>query len=231
MTSNIMELAEPIKKAAKTVAFQWPGVVDADDLEQDLLVHLMERDSTIEKLLADFDNKQLLNAIIKIGHQIAAQERTDYEIFSGNFRYSVDEVRKILEDRALHNEEPSLGSNWSISEDFIKGGEFEDAVLYKSSSEIDLMRGMERLRKKNVKYAEIIERRYLKDASLTDGIDRKQLSRALTSLTTEMNRSFKEQQRDHEDGPGTRKRVSRSAAYAKSATAYDGNDFDMYGMT
>jgi hypothetical protein len=218
---DISVLAEDIKKAARTVSFQWPTVVDADDLEQDIYVHLLERKGSLEKLLTEFDGRNRLNAIIAIGHQIASQERDAYDIFSGNFRYSVDEVRRILEERALHDEDPSLGSNWTISDDYIsKGGEFEDAVLNRSSCEIDLLRGFGRLLKQNSKYAEIIRRRYLLSESFSDGADRKQLNRALTALTSEMNRSFKQQQREH-DGPGSRKPVSAAAAHYKSKANWD----------
>lgn len=229
-TNNVLELSKEIGKAAQTVAYQWPGVVEADDAEQMLYTHLLERPNAIDKLLNDFDEKQRLNAIIQIGHQLASEERADYDVFSGNFRYSVDEVRRLLEFRALHHEEPSLGSNWSISEDFISGGEFEDAVLTKMASETDLRNAMKRLRESNEGYADIITRRYLGGESLSvEGGDRMRLNRALNALTTQMNRSFKQQHAERADGPGTRKRVSRSAAYTKSSSDYDGDDFDQFG--
>jgi hypothetical protein len=221
LTSNILDMHDTIKKAAKTVAFEWPGVMDEEDVEQALNLHLLERPNSIDKLLNEFDEKQRLNAIIKIGHQIAKQERTDYEHFSGNFRYCVDEVRQFLEDRALKNDDPELGSNWSVSDNFVDGGEFEDAVLSKSSSEIDLERGMARLRKQNAKYADIITLRYLNEIPTAE-LDRKQLSRALSALTNEMNRSYKQQLRDREEGPGTRRQMSRAAAYQESRKVYDG---------
>jgi hypothetical protein len=216
-----MDMHDTIKKAAKTVAFEWPGVVDEDDIENDIAVKLLESPGSVSKLLNDFDDKQRLNAIIQIGHKIANQERIDYEHFSGNFRYCVDEVRHFLDDRALKNDDPELGSNWSVSDNFIDGGEFEDAVLSKSSSEIDLERGMKRLRKQNAKYADIITMRYLNEIPTAE-LDRKQLSRALSALTNEMNRSYKQQLRDREEGPGTRRRMSRAAATAETVKAYDG---------
>jgi hypothetical protein len=161
---------------------------------------------------------------VQIGHQIASKERADYDVFSGNFRYSVDEVRGLLEGRVLHQSNPALGSNWSIAEDFIKGGEFEDAVLTKLSSETDLLRGMQRLVKLNYPYAEIIGRRYLTDESLAEAVDRMRLMRALTALTTQMNRSFKQQHAERPGGPGTRKAMSREWAYKSSSSDWDGQD-------
>jgi hypothetical protein len=224
LTSNIASLSREIKKAAQAVAYQWPGVVEADDLEQDISVKLLESTASLYKVLG-FDDKGKINALIQIGHQIAAQERTDYEIFSGNFKYSVNEVKKLLTDRALHNESPGLGSNWSISDKFSKGGEFEDAVLNKSSAETDLKRGMKKLKATNSAYAEIIERRYLRDELIPKDEEgaRTRLSRALTSLTTNMNRSYKQRHAARSDGPGTRKVVSSAGAKAISNTNYSGD--------
>lgn len=187
---DVTELSEEISKAAKTVAFQWPGVIDAEDIEQTIYLHLLERPNSIEKLLEEFDERQRLNAIIKIGHQIATQERADYEVFSGNFRYSVNEVKRLLEHRALHNA-------------------------------MDLKNGMAELERKNSKYAEVIVRKYLRGELFAkeDEASRSRLKRALTALTTEMNRSFK-QQRDH-DGPGSRKPVRASKAHYVTKSHWD----------
>ena len=220
---NIMDLSKEVTKAAKSVTYQWPGIVEADDLEQDIYMKLLETPNSVEKLLNDFDDKQRLNAIIQIGHQIASKERADYDVFSGNFRYSVDEVRRLLENRALHHEDPSLGSNWTISEDYVKGGEFEDAVLTKLASETDLRNGMKRLRKANPGYADMIQRRYFTGESIVEGSDRTRLSRALTALATQMNRSFKRQFAERPDGPGTRKATHRRSAQVKSSQQYDGS--------
>jgi hypothetical protein len=221
LTSNISALYNEIAKAAKTVAFQWPGIVEEDDLTQDISTHLLERPGSLEKL-STFDAKGKLNALIQIGHQIASKERLDYEVFSGNFRYSVDETKRLLEERALHNEDPELGSNWSIADDYTKSGEFEDAVNTKLSSETDLRRGMQTLERKNSSYAEVIRRRYLQDQLIPkeEEASRTRLKRALVALTTEMNRSFKQQQREHQ-GPGKRKPVSAAAAHYRSKANWD----------
>jgi hypothetical protein len=221
----VLDMKNEVTKAAKTVAFQWPGIVEADDLEQDITLHLLDRPGSVEKLLRDFDDRQRLNAIIKIGHQIAAQERTDYDLFSGNFRYSVNEVKQILEDRVLHNESPELGSNWSVTNYTSSGGEFADTVNTKLATETDLRRGMAHLRKVNSKYAEAIDSRYLRDEVIPrdDRAQKTLLGRALTALTTQMNRSYKRQFVERPDGPGTRKTVGRRAAGVKSSQQYDGS--------
>lgn len=223
LTKNILSLSTEVGKASKTVALQWPGIVEADDVEQMLYQHLLERPNVLNKLIEDFDDKQRLNAIIKLGHQIAAGERTDYEHFSGNFRYSVEDVKRLLEDRALHNDSPELGSSWSVAEEFTNGGDFESAVIRKSSGELDLQRGMDRLIVANPSYADIIRRRFLGGETF-DNAERMHLHRALTSLATQMNRSFKRSHAERTDGPGTRRVMSRAGAYKASSSDWDGDE-------
>ncbi len=222
-TVDVMRLKVEVEKAAKTVAFKWPNVVSAEDMEQELYLHLLESPGSVEKLLNEFNDKDRLNAVVAIGHKIAGKEREDYEVFSGNFRYSVDEVKRLLVERGLLDEDHELGSSWS-SKELISGGEFADLVNTKVSADVDLKRGMAALRKSNSKYAEAIEGRYKeeekKKSTQPERTERYVLSRALTALTKEMNRSFKEQQRDH-DGPGSRKPVSAQKAHYKSKQNWD----------
>jgi hypothetical protein len=194
--NNISGLSKEIAKAAKTVAMQWPTVVEQDDLQQDIYTHLLERPNVIEKLLTEFDDKNRLNAIIDLGHQIAKQERIDYEVFSGNFRYSVNEVKKLLEKQT-----------------------FKDASLSRTSTSGDLLEGMRRLREATPQYAEAIEKRYVNGESPATDADRKRSERALEALATEMNRSFKSTK--HDDGPGSRKPVTATAAHYRSKSNWD----------
>lgn len=199
--NNISGLSKEIGKAAKTVAMQWPTVVEQDDLEQDIYLHLLESPGSVEKLLNDFDDKNRLNAIIAIGHKIANKERVDYEVFSGNFRYSVNEVKKLLEKQT-----------------------FKDASLSRTSTSGDLIEGMRRLRDSTPQYAEIIQRRYAQGEQITSNADLIRLGRATESLTTEMNRSFKSTK--HDDGPGSRKPVTATAAHYKSKQNWDDQSAD-----
>lgn len=193
---TVLDMQDQVRKAAKTVAHQWPTVVEADDMEQDIYLHLLESPGSVEKLLNDFSDKDRLNALVAIGHKIAGKERLDYEIFSGNFRYSVDEVKKLLEKQT-----------------------FKDASLGRTATSGDLVAGMNRLRESSPQYAEMIERRYVNGETMTVDADRKRSERAVEALTTEMNRSFKSTR--HDDGPGSRKPVKATAAQYKSKQNWD----------
>lgn len=189
MGANVLVLSKEVSKAARTVAIQWPTVVEADDLEQDIYTHLLESPASIDKLVNEFNDKDRLNAIIAIGHKIASKERLDYEVFSGNFRYSVDEVKKLLDKQT-----------------------FKDAKFGNTSTSEDLRRGMESLRVSSPQYAEIIESRYIDGEFVKSPAEGMRLVRAVEALTTEMNRSFKNDKSTHQ-GAGSRKPVTATAAH------------------
>ncbi len=222
MTSN-ETLGKEIRKAAKSVAFQWPGIVGQEDMEQLLRVHLLETPGSVEKILGMGDAAKY-RAVIGIGHQLASKERANYEHFSNNFRYSVNEVKALLRSGILKAFGPGLRSSWNITEEFVsRGGEFEDAVLTKNSMETDLLRGMQGLLKANAGYYDAIRRTHLEDETALEAVDRKRLERAQVALTTQMNRSFKQQHADRPDGPGTRRAVTNRAAQVISAQEYAGS--------
>ena len=221
---NVMDMQDEVRKAAKTVAYKWPNVVNADDMEQDIFLNLLESPESVRKLLDDFSGRARLNALISIGHKIASKERDDYDIFLGDFRYSVDEVKKILDNRALVDlyeldEETNLKSSWGAY--FSVSNEFENKVVEKVAIESDLRRAMESLASKNSRYAEVIQRRYGKEEVIPqdEPAEHKRLGRALTALTKEMNREYKRAKRT--DGPGSRKPVSATAAHYKSKQNWD----------
>jgi hypothetical protein len=61
---------------------------------------------------------------------------------------------------------------------------------------------------------------------IPSGADQDRLSHALTALTTQMNRSHKQQYVDSPDGPGTRKVMSRAAAIAHTNREYNGENLN-----
>jgi hypothetical protein len=203
--AGVLDLSKEVCKAAKSVAFEWPGVLEADDLEQEIYLYLIERPNDIEKLLNDFDDKQRLNAIKRIGHRIAAGERADYEVFSGNFKYSVDDVKRKLK--------------WASNNG-------ATASIRNLSMDNDLVNGMERLAEAHKPHVAAIRSRYFEGVIPTEGKDKTLLSEALTALTTQMNRSHKQQFVDNPDGPGTRKVMSRAAAISHTNREYNGDNLN-----
>ncbi|QBP30534.1 RNA polymerase sigma factor [Mycobacterium phage Charm] len=201
-TAALMALYPVIERAAKSVAFQWPGVVDKDDIEQMIALQLWERPTSLLKVAA-MEDKAQYRAVVGIGHQLASQERTDYDHYKGSYKYSVGEVKSLLTRNVL-------------TED-VEG--FTDAV-------IDLMDALEALVVKTPQYVESITSRYADGVVPKQGAAHKRLSDALTSLTNGMNTNARRRFMERDDGPGSRTVITNARAQTISQHQYDGEDND-----
>lgn len=192
-----------IRRAAKSVAFQWPGVIEADDVEQSIYLRLLESPGSVSKIL-EMDERPQYRAIVGMGHQIASQERADYDYYKGSYRYSVVEVRKLLNDGALI--EPAEGFREAMVDLFLALG-----VLYEDKPQ----------------YSDALYRRYQYGESTTDDKPYKDaLNHGLTALVDEMNAINKRRFAERDDGPGTRKVLSNSQARDISNMQYSGMSDD-----
>ncbi|WP_232535630.1 hypothetical protein [Nocardia terpenica] len=117
-----------INRAAHAVVLEWPGVIDADDLAQELWVQVWESQAT-RTLLEGKPARERMNLLCRMGHRIAAGYRSDNARFSAQVRYSVDDIKDALSGRSLWSE---------ITE--------------------DIALGMKGLRERNDRYADAIER-------------------------------------------------------------------------
>lgn len=193
---KVAELKPVIAKAARSVAYQWPGVVDADDVEQSIYLKLLESPGTVDKL-DGFEERAKYRFLTRMGHQIASRERTDYDYYKGSFNYAVDDVKNALKERILTT-----------------------SVFEKGQVEIgcDLFDALGALK---VEYVEAIYSRYAEDTVPKQGSAAQRLSDALTRLTDEMNKVAKRKFSAREDGPGTRASVTPAAAQHLSKEAYN----------
>lgn len=201
LTSNdkVLELVPTIKKAAKSIAYNWPGVLDEDDAFQSISLKLLESPGSVTKILG-MDRAAQYRAIVGIGHQLASKERANYDIFKGSYRYSVKEVKDVL-------------SAGVLVEDF---DHFHEVVF-------DLMEGLEVLTDRTPQYVDAILSRYADFEIPKQGADAGRLSRALEVLTNEMNKSNKRRYATRDDGPGTRKVISNEKARLISSHQYSGD--------
>lgn len=163
------ELVKPVKKAAKIVASQWPGVIDADDVEQEIWLYLVESPASAQKALEATEPKAQARFLTRIGHQRASRARTSYDYFRGAYKYSVKDVKSLLVTGALSSD----------NQDGVK-------VEY-----TDLHIGFRALKERNEGQAESLARRYLLGGSMETGAEKMMLSRAVVALTDEMNRSHR----------------------------------------
>lgn len=182
----IEKLLPEIQQAAKKTAREWNGIISADDAEQEIVIRLLE-DTYAEKLLS-FDQNARTETLEKIGRQIASDYRTDYDHFTGNFFYSTNDVREILERGALHEERVST-----------------------NTERLDLDEGMALLKRRNERYAKMLCRRYLAGEEVKE---RMVLSRAVDLLTDCMNNVHRNRELNYTEGPGTRRVMTNTASIA-----------------
>lgn len=194
---RVLILKPEVTKAAKSVAYQWPGILDAEEAEQSIYLHLMERPGTIEKII-DMDKKARYRAVVGIGHQLAKKERTDYNYFKGSFKYCVDEVKSMLKAGVLSKSSTRFSGDTS---------DLRDALLV--------------LKERSPQYHSAILHRYVAGVVPAQGADAERLSASLRSLTDEMNQAHHRNHMLRDDGPGTRKAVSSEKARWLSKSNYD----------
>jgi DNA-directed RNA polymerase specialized sigma24 family protein len=184
--SALEDILPDIKRAAARAGRDWAAVTTADDVEQEMVVRLLEADYADR--LAGFEPDARAATLGKIATQVANQERVDYDHFTGNFFYSTNDVRKVLDDALSKIRERTV------------------------TEELDVDEGMSMLRERNPRYADTIERRFRFKEIIPDS---KLLTRAVDALTECMNSVNSGRSRAHTEGPGTRRVVSNAVAQVR----------------
>lgn len=193
INEHLVAILPDINRAAAHVALEWADVVEPEDVGQGISVALLERPNVLAQVAA-LEPRQRRQYLFRIGQQVASEERVDYEHFSGQYRYSTDEVRSHLDGGALEGvgEEP---------QDPVDGA---NAATF-SVEDLDIRVAIRRL--PEAQQRTLIERFAL--GRITE--DRKAVTRAVDALTRELNRTFRRMAEAH-DGPGSRQAVSNATA-------------------
>lgn len=186
------QLHDLIDKAATRVARQWPHVVDAHDVAQDMWLALLEAPGMLGRVFEE-DERARQGFLVRLGNQAASRQQEAYDRFSGNYLYSGMEVRRLLEAGALESEP----------------GAFDAAAM-------DLQEALTLLWDERSAYAEMITDRYSEGGNVPPrhSAERKQLNRAVDTLTARMNRLAREKAKRRDGGPGSRTTAGRTARAA-----------------
>ncbi|MGV9364487.1 hypothetical protein [Amycolatopsis sp. NPDC003731] len=195
MTVEIEDFLLPeVTRAAKSATRSWTGALDAEDIEQDMWVKILESPRTLPALLS-YEAEQRGKVLRAIARQCAGAEMADREHFSANVTYSTDDVRRILENGGA---------------DQVPG----------SPSHVEWLDTQAGLGGISPWYAEVIFCYYVAgDYVEPPGDNGKTLTRARDALAVAMNAARKAANAVH-DGPGSRRVVSNSAA--QSLTRFEG---------
>lgn len=88
-----------VQQAAKVCARQWPDVLDAEEIQQELWIEILTNPKLrdwIAQCLSNDETSRAVNAFIRKGTTICSRERISYEVFSGQWIYSTSEVDQLL---------------------------------------------------------------------------------------------------------------------------------------
>lgn len=201
--TGLVGILPDIERAATHVALEWADVVEADDISQSIVVALLERPKILSQIVA-FEPQQRRQYLFRIGQQIASDERVDYEHFSGQYRYSTDEVRSLLESGALD----------SVGDEPVGPVDGAESATF-SVEDLDVRVAVRRLPESQ--QAVLMERFVIGRVPE----DRKAVTRAVDALTRELNRTFRKAAEAH-DGPGSRQAVSNATAQVLNKRQEDG---------
>lgn len=198
INATLVGMIADIARAARIVAYKWPNTLEAEEFESEMLLRLSESPGSVEKL-ATWEPQKRLNALVRVGHQIAASERDDRDLFSGRFNYSVEEVKKLLSRQALDRELDRF-----------------DAATF------DVRQAFEALRDTNKNYADAIYQRYVLEVTA----DKNALTRGLEKLTLLMNRGWATRTAEFHNGNRFRTRQSNEYGAAVVQNDYAGTSDD-----
>src|SRR5690606_41017042 len=90
------KLQKIVRKAAEEAIRKWPSMLDKDDVEQDVMLLLTESPAAARTIL-DAEPAAAHRMAVKLSHQEAGKQITDYDHFSGQFTYDTDMIRALLE--------------------------------------------------------------------------------------------------------------------------------------
>lgn len=199
---NVEELDREITKASISVTHNWPGVIQADDLAQELWLKILESPRYQDQMETS-DPALRMEFLRRLGMQITGKEVSSYELFCGNVYYSTDHVRSLLESGLLTISRRDLGEMKETLTDFI-----------------DLHDALEDL---GTDYARVVWKNYVEGSyNKNTSTSRSKLSRAVVSLTDLMNQVHRRRYAGYEDGLGTREIRSAARARAQTSNQWDG---------
>lgn len=163
------------RKVAGELARKWP-VVELDDVHQEIMLHMMEQRSHLEKRASDFDF--LRQVAWRAAKSYASREQQQKDLADGQYFYTPDEVRATLKSFIYTDEE--LGEMIGRKDDLSRC-RISDNI---TSARIDATTGMRKLKPE---YRDAVARTYIYGLPPGSPGEAKTAQRAVDALATAMN--------------------------------------------
>lgn len=197
---------EDVAREARLAAARWHMNTDADDIEQELWLWVMERPGT-QQFFKTANKAQIAAALSSRATDICSKDKVSYEHFSGQYVYTPAEVREILDvyfgsDVSEVSDEVLTLAQENLSETMIGnilGGHITP------DEKIDIELGLDHLVAINPDYYKILVDAY--EAGI-EPEERVYKTRAVDKLTDIMNQKRSQRAAERVDGPGTKPKVT-----------------------
>jgi hypothetical protein len=172
----IIEIAD---KVSREIAEKW-SVVEADDVKQEIMVHLLEEKHIVIRVADDTD--MLRKICWNAGKRFAAKERLHFDLMDDQYFYTPEEARTALKSFVYSDEE--IGQVIGKKDDLTKT-RISDNII---TARTDASKGLQKLTKG---YQEAVLRVFVYGLPPKDDNERRAAYRAVDSLTQIMNRSIR----------------------------------------
>ena len=166
-------------KVAWEIAEKW-SVVEADDVKQEIMIHLLEEK---DRLSEHFGDEEFIRKVCwTAGKRFAAKERAHYDLMDDQYWYTPDEVRIAL--RSFVHSDEDIGKVIGKKDDLTKAVISDNIVTARADAE----KGLQKLSKG---YQEAVWRMFVCGLPPEGENERRAAYRAVDSLTAIMNRNLR----------------------------------------
>lgn len=196
---------EDVAREARLASNKWNGIMDADDVEQELWVYILESPS-VQKYLLEAEPAQLSKALsIKASH-LCSQERLDIDHATGNWNYNPAEVRELLNaywGSDVHNVSQAV---MSLAQENLSPTMIQNITggTIAPDERIDLEQALEQLEETHPQHFFVLQEAYYAGIEPSHHVMK---VRAVEQLTTTMNRTRSQREMDRHEGPGTKPKI------------------------
>lgn len=177
MTDIDWEALDPLaSKIAYEIASKW-GIVEADDVKQEIWLHALAEQHIIVHYQHDTDTMR--KVFYTAGRRYAAKERAYRDLMDDQYFYTPDEVRGVM--RSFIYTDDEISSQIGKKDDLTRCVITDNIV----SARLDAEKALKRLKRD---YQDVILRLFVYGTEAADDAERKRGYRAIDALTLEMNR-------------------------------------------
>lgn len=195
-------IAKDVAREARLASARWNGMTDADDIEQELWLWIMERPGT-QRFFKSAETGQIRSALTSRANDICSKSNLAYDHFSGQYTYTPAEVRELLTTYFGTDVSEVSAAVMELAESELSETMISNILggVISPDEKMDVEQGLQVLEETHPQYYFVLMEAY------RAGIEpehRTTKTRAVDKLTTIMNRKRSQRETDRHEGLGTK---------------------------